>query len=131
MSLLQSDSFTSLSTMDSLPVVITGPAWTLKPNGQGVNALQIKATAGVLQAIEVCSRNASTRYIWVYDNPAATGTVLGVFMLYANGINEIGSEYWGVAGTAFANGCYVAVSTSNTSLVLATASDHDISGVAN
>jgi len=107
-------------------VTVTGPKWTLTPNVQGNNVLQVKASAGTLGAFQAYSRAGTVSYIFLYDSLSASGTVIDVFPLYANGAQEVGTEYFGPAGYDFATGIYIAISTSNTSYVAATAANYDI-----
>ena len=77
---------------------ITGPKWTLTTNVQGNNVLQVKASAGTLGALQAYSRSGTISYIFLYDALSATGTPIDVFPLYANGAQEVGTEYFGPAG---------------------------------
>lgn len=105
---------------------IVGPKWTISTNGQGVNVLAVKASAGTLGAFYVFSRSGAVSYAFIYDSLSASGTLVDVIAIYANGITEIGSEYYGPAGYDFATGIYIAISTSNTAYSAATAANYDI-----
>jgi hypothetical protein len=87
----------------------------------------IKATPGRLRGICVTNRNAAARYLLLFNSTASTATVYaGPFMLPPGDNTAIGADHLGKAGVAFTTGITFGISTSSSSYVAATGTEHDI-----
>lgn len=95
----------------SEPVAIrppTQPFGTWYVSSAAEEKKSVVAGVGMLDYLEVANTTASVKYVWVYDNTAASGTALrGPFPVPANGATSFDLPQ----GIPFSTGVYVASSS--------------------
>ncbi len=89
----------------------------------------IKATPGRLRSIVATNRNASTRYLLLFDTTSATTPIRAAFPippLSLGGTVALGTDQLGKAGLLMATGITFGISTASNSYSAATSTEHDI-----
>ncbi len=86
----------------------------------------IKSTGGRLRGICVTNRNASARYLLLFDTTSATTPIRAAFMLPPGDNTAIAEDHFGAAGLNMPTGITFGISTSSSTYSAATSTEHDI-----
>ncbi len=96
---------------------------------RGVGTATVKAAPGRVYEFTATNRNASARYLQLYDQasgaPSGTTNCIGQWVVPAGGAISVGADA-GARGQPFAAGITYGWSTSGATYTAATASDHDL-----
>ena len=107
------------------------PAFTNQPTNFGaVNQVVVKGSAGVVYRIYCFNKSTSTRFFQIHNKttpPVNTDVPIESFPIAPNTALMIDSTFWGASGMVCSAGISWAISSTESTLTLATASDQSSS----